>query len=104
MKKYIDSYEPGKMIHKCHLSADFIAPIRDGNIPMLLHSVHLIGAKEPYNMFVIKPPTTRSVTVPLQTPKVTGLLDTKLGGYCNTIAFLDLWCLMFLDLFLRSST
>ena len=66
------------MIPKCQLSADFIKPIEDGKVPMLLHHVNLIGAKEPYNTFVIKPPL-RAIEPPSATPVTAGLMDTKLG-------------------------
>ena len=66
------------MIPKCQLSADFIKPIKDGKIPMLLHHVNLIGAKEPYNTFVIKPPL-RATEPSLAAPTTAGPMDTKLG-------------------------
>ena len=66
------------MIPKCQLSADFIKSIEDGKIPMLLHHVNLIGAKEPHNTFVIKPPL-RAVEPPSAAPITAGLMDTKLG-------------------------
>ena len=66
------------MIPKCQLSADFIKPIEDGKVPMLLHRVKLIGAKEPHNTFVIKPPL-RAAEPPSATPTIAGLIDTKLG-------------------------
>jgi hypothetical protein len=72
------------MIPKCLLSADFIQPIEDGNIPMLLYRVNLIGAKEPYNTFVIKPPI-RAVEPPSASPIAAGLLGTKLGKYTSII-------------------
>ena len=45
---------------------------------MLLHRVNLIGAKEPYNTFVIKPPL-RAVEPPSAAPTTAGLMDTTLG-------------------------
>ena len=79
MKRHVDKFEPGKMIPKCQLSADFIKPIGDEKIPMLLHHVNLIGAKEPHNTFVIKPPT-QATAAPSATPITAGVLGTKLGG------------------------
>ena len=63
------------MIPKCQLSADFIKPIEAGQVPMLLHCVNLIGAKEPHNTFVIKPPLRAASAA----PTTAGLMDTKLG-------------------------
>ena len=72
MKRHVDSFEPGKMIPKCYLSADFIASVRDR--PQLVHQIHLIGAKEPFNMFFIK---INPATQPI--PRSSQALDTTLG-------------------------
>ena len=55
----VDNYEPGKnMIPSCQLSAEFLSPTKGEKIPSLVYSVKLLGAKEPYNMFLIKSLTT----------------------------------------------
>ena len=57
-KKHVDNYNPSKIIPKCQLSADFMPGTGQRDIPMLQYRVKLIGAKEPHNMFVIKPPVS----------------------------------------------
>ena len=54
-KKHVDSYKPHKRIPHCELSAEFKSEV--GFSP-LCYQVKLLGAKEPYNMFTIKPPLT----------------------------------------------
>ena len=54
MKKKVDSFEPGKMIPSCQLSAEFLSSLR--KVPSLKHHIKLLGAKEPYDSFLIKPP------------------------------------------------
>ena len=58
IKKHVDNYSPPKIIPRCQLSADFMSGTGQRDIPMLQYQVNLIGAKEPHNMFVIKPPVT----------------------------------------------
>ena len=58
VKKHVDSYNPPKIIPKCQLSADFMSGTAQRDIPMFKYPVKLIGAKEPHNMFVIKPPVS----------------------------------------------
>ena len=56
-KKYVDSYQPGKWIPSCQLSADHERDsTEDKVVPFLLK---LIGAKKPYNKFTIKLPSVR---------------------------------------------
>ena len=50
MKKYVDSYQPQKLIPHCRLRA---ATIETESISDLSYRVKLIGAKEPLNEFVI---------------------------------------------------
>ena len=58
-KRHIDKYEPGQRIPRCQLSAEFKSVSAKAKpIPTLEHHVMLIGAKEPYNMFAIKPPAS----------------------------------------------
>ena len=65
IKKNVDSFEPGKRIPSCQLSAEFLSSSRR-KVPSLKHHVKLLGAKEPYDSFLIKPPaaTLTSVTEP----------------------------------------
>ena len=58
VKKHVDSYYPPKIIPKCQLSADFMSGTGQRDIPMFQYQVKLIGAKEPQNMLVIKPPVS----------------------------------------------
>ena len=52
MKKNVDSYELGKRIPKCQLTAKISVP-KDQVIPDLIHRVKLVGAREPQTEFVI---------------------------------------------------
>ena len=56
MKKHVDNYRPGQWIPSCQLSAVFVLA-EDKKIPLLQYQVKLVGAKEPFNMIAIEPPT-----------------------------------------------
>ena len=45
------------MIPHCELSAEFESNTAEARVIPLRYQVKLLGAKEPYNMFTIKPPT-----------------------------------------------
>ena len=51
-KENVDSYEPGRRIPKCELSAKFRPETRP--MPDLEYCVKLTGAREPYNTFHIE--------------------------------------------------
>ena len=55
-KSNVDKYKPHKMIPHCELSADFKSASFETTVTPLCYQVKLLGAKEPYNMFTIKPP------------------------------------------------
>ena len=47
------------MIPNCQLSAEFSSSI-GREVPSLKHRVKLLGAKDPYDTFLIKPPAAMS--------------------------------------------
>jgi hypothetical protein len=51
-KNYVDSYQPGKWIPHYQLWASFAA-----SDVLCVRCVTLLGAKWPYNTFIIRPPT-----------------------------------------------
>ena len=55
-KANVDKYKPHKMIPHCELSAEFESPTAETRVTPLRYRIKLLGAKEPYNMFTIKPP------------------------------------------------
>ena len=55
-KSNVDKYKPHKMIPHCELSAEFESPTAETRVTPLRYQIKLLGAKEPYNMFTIKPP------------------------------------------------
>ena len=80
MKKKVDSFEPGKMIPSCQLSAEFLSSSR--KVPSLRHHVKLLGAKEPYDSFLIKPPTATLTSMAEGTYMCTSMIN-----YSNHIYF-----------------
>ena len=56
MKRHVDTYQPGKRIPSCQLSAVFMLA-EDKKVPLLQHQVKLVGAKEPFNVIAIELPT-----------------------------------------------
>ena len=46
------------MIPHCELSAEFESDTAEARVTPLRYQVKLLGAKEPHNMFTIKPPLT----------------------------------------------
>ena len=56
MKRFVDSYRPGKRIPRCQLSALYVFPSDKANIPILQYQLKLVGAREPYTMIVIELP------------------------------------------------
>ena len=52
VKRNVDSFEVGKMIPSCQLTADFFGK----EASSLKHCVKLVGAEKPYDQFLIKPP------------------------------------------------
>ena len=52
LKRFVDSFEQGKMIPKCQFSAKI--SLHEGkHIPSLQHRVQLIGARSPFNTVVL---------------------------------------------------
>ena len=56
-KKHVDSYQPHKRIPHCELLAEFESATAETRVTPLCHRVKLLGAKQPYNMLILKPPT-----------------------------------------------
>ena len=54
VKKTVDSYKPGKRIPSCQLCAEFSGR----KITSFNHHVNLLGAKQPHDSFLIKPPAS----------------------------------------------
>ena len=52
IKRNVDSFEPGKMIPNCQLSAEFSSSAGQ-KVPSLKHRVKLLGAKDPFDTFLI---------------------------------------------------
>ena len=50
------------MIPSCQLSAEFLSSSKE-KVPSLKHHVKLLGAKEPYDSFLIKPPAATLTSV-----------------------------------------
>ena len=57
MKRYVDSYKPGKWIPSCELAVQYELSSIDTKPVPLRYRVKLLGAREPHNMFTIIPPT-----------------------------------------------
>ena len=57
MKRNVDNYQSGQWIPSCELNAEFELSSTDTKPVPLRYRVNLLGAKEPHNMFTIKPPT-----------------------------------------------
>ena len=64
LKRFVDSYEQGKIIPKCQFSAKILPHEGEHYIPSLQCQVKLNGAKEPFNtiMLDIDPPVLTSGT------------------------------------------
>ena len=62
IKRNVDSFEPGKMIPNCQLSAEFSSSAGQ-KVPSLKHRVKLLGAKDPFDTFLIKSPVAMSATI-----------------------------------------
>ena len=54
VKKKVDSFRPGKMIPSCQLRAKFSGR----KITSFDHLVNLLGAKKPYDSFLLTPPAS----------------------------------------------
>ena len=57
-KKHVDNYQPGRTIPNCLLSADLEGDSTEAEVVPFRYQIKLLGAREPYNMFTIKPPTS----------------------------------------------
>ena len=57
-KKHVDNYLPGKRIPNCQLSADLEDDSTEVKVVPFRYRIKLLGAKEPYNKFTIKPPAS----------------------------------------------
>ena len=66
----VDSFEPGKMIPNCQLFAKFSSGAGQ-EVPSLKHCVKLLGAKDPYDTFLILPPAAMSTTASATAPEGT---------------------------------
>ena len=86
VKKKVDSFEPGKMIPSCQLCAEFSG----SKITPFKHHVKLLGAKKPYDSFLMKPPasifTGATKSMPYMDISVTYVFSLKLCVTCTGVA------------------
>ena len=62
-KRQVDTFVPGRRVPSCQLCVEWAGQQKE---PLkLAHRVELLGAKEPFNFFLIRPP---SLTPPSQPP------------------------------------
>ena len=103
-KASVDNYKPRKLIPHCELSAEFESDIAEPRVTPLRYQLKLLGAKEPYNMFTIKPPLTgignvthrssldESLPTKRPLPMSSQALGTLLGFYFLPLAYCFMQC------------